>query len=86
VCGAKQLSEKYSDIPQATLYHYLKQMTTNHIVEENQIRGTVEKVYAVKNKGDVDVEKMLRENNGGFYMQLFSQFVMGLMQELKKRY
>ena len=39
---AKRLSELYSDIPQATLYRYLKRMTDEgilKIVGENPIRG-----------------------------------------------
>ena len=46
---AKYLAEKCVDIPQTTLYRYLKRMTDDgllKIVGETPIRGTVEKTYA----------------------------------------
>lgn len=47
---AKYLAEKCVDIPQTTLYRYLKRMTDDgllKIVGETPIRGTVEKTYAL---------------------------------------
>ena len=46
---AKHLSDTFGDIPQATLYRNLKKMLNDGIlkvVDETQIRGTVEKSYA----------------------------------------
>ncbi len=43
---AKQLADIYTDIPQATLYRHLKKMLSDgilQVVEETQVRGTVEK-------------------------------------------
>ena len=43
---AKHLSDKYTDIPPATLYRHLKRMLHDGIlkvVEETQVRGTVER-------------------------------------------
>ncbi|MDF2524650.1 MAG: DNA-binding protein [Clostridiales bacterium] len=83
---AKQLAEIHSDIPHATLYRYLRKMTADNIlkvVKENQIRGTVEKVYAIVDDLLVDIKKMLDENNGQAYMMLFSNFIIGLMEEFK---
>lgn len=83
---AKQLAKIHSDIPQATLYRYLNKMVKDEIikvVEENQIRGTVEKVYAV-NDLSLGVEKMLEENSGEAYMQIFIQYIMGFMKEFQE--
>ena len=47
---AKHLSETFSDIPPATLYRYLKKMTTDgvlKIVYQTQVRGAMEKTYAL---------------------------------------
>ena len=47
---ARQLSELLPDIPQATLYHHLGTLTRAgllRVVSEHQVRGTVEKVYAI---------------------------------------
>ncbi|WP_374016339.1 hypothetical protein ABU162_18725 [Paenibacillus thiaminolyticus] len=84
---AKQLAETYSDITHATLYRYLKKMTADGIlkvVEENQIRGTVERVYAVDDDLLIDTKRMVEENNGQAYMMLFTQFVMGLTEEFRE--
>lgn len=43
-----QLSELLSDVPQATLYRHINKLLQNdllQVVEERQVRGTVEKVY-----------------------------------------
>ena len=71
---AKQLGEKFQDISKATLYRYLNKMLKDDIikvVEENKIRGTVEKVYAMK----------IDENSGEEYAQLFTQYMMGFLRE-----
>ena len=47
---ARQLSELLPDVPQATLYHHLGMLTRAgllRVVSERQVRGTVEKLYAV---------------------------------------
>ncbi|MCC0640839.1 MULTISPECIES: helix-turn-helix domain-containing protein [unclassified Clostridioides] len=81
---AKQLAEKFKDISQATLYRYLDKMLKDNIlkvVEENKIRGTVEKVYAVKSDIDDDAKKMINENSAEAYVQLFTQYMMAFMKE-----
>ena len=48
----QQLSQRAKDVPQATLYRHLNKLLEAdfiQVVQENQIRGTVEKVYALKN-------------------------------------
>lgn len=84
---AKQLSEKYSDIPQATLYRYLKRMAGDgilKIVEENQIRGTIEKTYALAAEiGEVE-ESMLDENSGEAFMHLFMNYVLGFVKQFQE--
>ncbi|QIB70215.1 helix-turn-helix domain-containing protein [Aminipila butyrica] len=84
---AKQLTDTYSDITHATLYRYLKKMTADGIlkvVAENQIRGTVERVYAVADDLLMDMQRMVEENNGPAYMMLFTKFVMGLTEEFRQ--
>lgn len=47
---ARQLSELVPDIPQATLYHHLGTLTRAgllRVVSERQVRGMVEKLYAL---------------------------------------
>lgn len=84
---AKQLAEVYSDIPQATLYRYLKRMTNDGIlkvVEEHQVRGTVEKTYAVTQSLDANEEEMFGEISGDAYMQMFMQYVFGFIRRFQE--
>ena len=78
---ASQLLEKFSDIPQATLYRRLQKMLGDDvlkIVEENHIRGTVEKVYALGYDLDEHWEKMGDTNDGKTYMQFVTYHTLGM--------
>ena len=73
---AKYLAEKCVDIPQTTLYRYLKRMTDDgllKIVGETPIRGTVEKTYALTFDPS-DPPSVLGQNSGSMYMQMFFQY------------
>lgn len=84
---AKQLAEIYNDIPQATLYRYLKRMTNDGIlkvVEENQVRGTIEKTYAVAVELNSSEQELVGENAGDAYMQMFMQYVFGFIKQFQE--
>lgn len=84
---AKQLAETNPDVPQATLYRYLKKMTKDgmlKVVEEHRIRNTIERVYAVAESMGGDTKKLLEENNGPAYMQIIAQGVMGILREFRE--
>lgn len=84
---AKQLSDTYNDIPPATLYRHLKKMMSDGIlkvVEETQVRGTVEKTYALAFNINDDMETMLAENSGKLYMQYFMQYIMGFAKQFQQ--
>ncbi|WP_117169892.1 helix-turn-helix domain-containing protein [Paraliobacillus sediminis] len=86
---AKQLAEIYNDIPQATLYRYLKRMTNDGIlkvVEENQVRGTIEKTYAVAIKLDISGEELTGPNAGDAYIQMFTQYVFSFIKRFQEYY
>ena len=73
---AKHLANIYNDIPQATLYRHLKKMLSDgilQVVEETQVRGTVEKTYSLADSINSDMETMVEENSGKLYMQYFMQ-------------
>ena len=66
----QELSERLKDVPQATLYRHIGKLTKAGIikvVEERQVRGTLEKVYAVPdNNADLnfqDVQDSSDEDN-----------------------
>jgi DNA-binding HxlR family transcriptional regulator len=83
----KQLSEIYNDIPSATLYRYLKRMTDDgvlKVVEENQIRGTVEKTYALAIDLSEGMKDMLDDNAGEAYMHMFMNYVLGFIKQFQE--
>lgn len=87
-CGeatAKHLSETCNDIPQTTLYRNLKRMTTDgilKIVNETQIRGTVEKTYALAFNLS-DTQSLLGENSGAMYMQMFLSYILTFTKQFQ---
>jgi len=83
---AKKLTETYTDIPQATLYRYLNRMLKDDVLkiaEENKIRGTVEKVFALNFSLEIDKQDMLKENARTEYLRIFTVFSMGLLREFQ---
>jgi len=83
---AKQLSERFPDIPVATLYRNLKKMCDSavlQVVETRPRRGTVEKVYAATASFELDTEAMIVTNNGQAYAGLFTQYALGIMNEFR---
>lgn len=84
---AKQLSDIYHDIPQATLYRHLKKMLNDgilQVIEETQVRGTVEKTYALALDVNDKMETMLEENSGELYMQYFMQYILGFAKQFQR--
>lgn len=84
---AKHLADIYSDIPQATLYRHLKKMLSDgilQVVEETQVRGTVEKTYSLADNINSDMETMIEENSGELYMQYFMQYIIGFAKQFQE--
>lgn len=84
---AKQLADIYNDIPQATLYRYLKKMLNDgilQVVEETQVRGTVEKTYSLAHNINNDMETMVENNSGELYMQYFMQYFIGFAKQFQE--
>ena len=83
---AKHLSETFSDIPPATLYRYLKKMTTDgvlKIVHQTQVRGAMEKTYALAIDLKKEMNDMLDNNSGEAYMQAFIQYMLGFAEQFQ---
>lgn len=85
-CGettAKHLANTFSDVPPATLYRYLKKMTNDKvikIVNQTQVRGAIEKTYAISNNMKKEFQDILDNNSGEAYMQAFMQFILGFVE------
>jgi len=83
---AKKLLEKFPDIAQPTLYRHLKAMLDDGILKvtgEKHIRGAVEKSYSVNMDMGLDIARIVEENDGKGYFQLFTQYITGVMGEFK---
>lgn len=84
---AKQLADMYHDIPQATLYRHLKKMRSDgilQVVEETQVRGTVERTYALAFDISDNMETMLEKNSGELYMRYFMQYIFGFAKQFQE--
>ncbi|NBI89783.1 hypothetical protein D3Z45_04105 [Lachnospiraceae bacterium] len=84
---AKHLVEIYNDIPQATLYRHLKKMLNDgilQVVDETQVRDTVEKTYLLVYNFNSEMETMIEENSGKLYMQYFIQYIIGFAKQFQE--
>ena len=83
----QQLSERLADVPPATLYRHIKALHEAgllHVVAENPVRGTLEKVYtADPNRAAVrpqDLEGLSKED----HLRLFIAFATGLAHNFEQ--
>jgi hypothetical protein len=56
---------------------------TLEVADERRVRGTVEKSYAVAVDLGADARRVVMENDGKGYLQLFMSYSMGIMSEFK---
>ncbi|MCP1103330.1 hypothetical protein M2454_001418 [Aequitasia blattaphilus] len=78
---AKQLAQLHPDIPQTTLYRYIKRMLTEGViktVKETPVRGTIERTYALAIDFKAGIASIVDDNSGEAYMALFMQYISGL--------
>lgn len=80
----QNIGERLDDVPQATLYRHLNKLLKAgviEVVEENQIRGTIEKVYGIAGnfmqKTNDQVLSMTAEEHSKF----FFTYLMNLMED-----
>lgn len=80
-----QIAELLPDIPQASLYRHLKKLSDGGILQvvgEKQIRGTVEKSYALLNPAAAHLSQAdLANATPQEHFQIFTTFVLGLLKD-----
>lgn len=54
------------------------------VVEETQVRGTVEKTYALAFNISDNMDAMVENNSGEFYMQYFMQYIFGFVKQFQE--
>lgn len=80
--STQQISDYLPDVPQATLYRHITKLVDSDIikpVQENKIRGTIEKIYALSadaNLTEEDVNKISREEHFHYFFS-FLTTIMG---------
>ncbi|KAA0547649.1 helix-turn-helix domain-containing protein [Bacillus sp. BGMRC 2118] len=83
----QQMKERLPDIPQATLYRHLNKLFEAgviFVIQEQQVRGTVEKLYSITPKeADItnnDIQRYSKEQ----YMELFMKYMANLLGEYER--
>lgn len=84
---ALQLHELLPEVPQATLYRHLNKLAEADVlivVDQYQVRGMVEKVYALSEEGvnitEADLENVTKDD----HMRYFTTFVSSLMSDFSQ--
>lgn len=84
---ASQLHELLPEVPQATLYRHLHKLAEAEVlivVDQYQVRGVVEKVYALSQEGvnitEADLENITKDD----HMRFFTTFVSSLIHDFSQ--
>ncbi|MGD6942389.1 helix-turn-helix domain-containing protein [Cytobacillus gottheilii] len=87
----KKLTKELEDIPQATLYRQLDALVKSEVLmvtEENQVRGTIEKVYSLNianaNITNDDVKELTIEDHLQYFMIFQAQLTHNFEEYLQK--
>lgn len=85
---AQELAKDLPDVPQATLYRHIGALLQGgllDVVEEKQIRGTVEKTYCVAKNADLNLtEDDLQNATKEDHMRYFTTFLVTLVAEYSR--
>ncbi|WP_456275273.1 helix-turn-helix domain-containing protein [Bacillus sp. AK128] len=80
----QQMKDRLPDIPQATLYRHLKKLYesgTVFVIDEQPVRGTVEKLYSLQAKEANITKEELNGYTKDQYIQLFMKYMANLLSE-----
>ncbi|WJH36798.1 helix-turn-helix domain-containing protein [Paenibacillus sp. CC-CFT747] len=81
------IAEHLPEVPQATLYRQLNQLSKGGlltVVEQNPVRGTVEKVYALSTHAHTLTKEDLEKATPDEHLQLFLSFLAGVISDFEK--
>jgi DNA-binding transcriptional ArsR family regulator len=79
--NVQQISTRLKEVPQATLYRHLNKLLEAEVlkvVKENQIRGTIEKIYAL-NEHELSNKEDLEKVSKDEHLNLFLTFMTHLL-------
>lgn len=84
---AQQLARALPDVPQATLYRHINTLVQHEIlrvVEERQVRGTVERVYALDDRGARLGPDEVHELTNADHFRFFTAFTTSLLADFAR--
>lgn len=84
---SKEIKEVLADVPQASLYRHINKMVQDQIFEvvaENKIRGTVERVLAIKNDPFDQLQEAVESGDSDQLKHIFNTFAISLMMDFNK--
>lgn len=84
---ARQLGELLPDVPQATLYHHLGTLVRAgllRVVSERQVRGTVEKSYALAEDSATLSQQDLASASRDDHLRYFTIFISTLLADFAR--
>jgi DNA-binding transcriptional ArsR family regulator len=82
----KDISDVLSDIPPASLYRHMKRLVAENILEvaaENKVRGTLEKVYRIKQNPYEEMAKIMETNQPVAIINVFYHFIMSMLSDFQ---
>lgn len=83
---AKDIAELLPDVPQTTLYRHLNILAEAGIIEvaeQNQVRGTLEKVYVMPNPPSLKPEDLIGMNKPD-YERVFRIFLSSFIADMRR--
>ncbi len=82
----RKIAADMPDIPSASLYRHINKLVAYDILEicaENKIRGTIEKVYRLKNNPLLEGNQLFQKGNSEELFNVFYTFVMSLLKDFR---
>lgn len=84
---ALQLTERLKDVPQATLYRHLNKLAQAElvvVVSERQVRGTLEKAYALNRQGPTMTPEEFLALSKEDHLRAFTAFTATLLDDFSR--
>lgn len=83
----QQIAQDLPDVPQATLYRHLNRLVKANaiiVIQENKVRGVLERVYGIGTNPFETVTKNLDKNSKEEHLNLFYNFLMVLLGDSQR--
>ena len=85
--STQELATRLSDVPPATLYRQVKRLAKGgmiKVIKQHQVRGTLEKTYAIQTQEAGDPTRELAQLSKDEHMRYFTAFVSILLDDFAR--